>query len=107
MAIIQNKNIFIIDDGLASGFTMLAALSMVKKYNPKRISIAVPTAPLRTVKKIEDHVEQIYCPNIRNVMWFAVADAYINWYDVPESEALDIINSSKYYLKSKDLKKIE
>ncbi|MHA2037255.1 MAG: phosphoribosyltransferase [Promethearchaeota archaeon] len=97
---IKNKNVFILDDGLASGFTMLAAIDMIKKYTPAKILIAVPTAPLRTINKIKSGVDEIFCPNVRDVMWFAVADAYQNWYDVPESEVLEIINKSKYYLSS-------
>ncbi len=95
---IKNKYIFILDDGLASGFTMFAAINMIKKYHPKKIIISIPTAPLRTIKKVEVEVNEIFCPNIRQVMWFAVADAYKNWYDVPESEVLKIISNSKYYI---------
>jgi len=95
---INNKHIFILDDGLASGFTMLAAINMIKKYNPEKILIAVPTAPLRTIKRIEKESNGIFCPNIRNTLWFAVADAYEHWYDVPEIEVVEIINNSKYYI---------
>jgi len=95
---IQNKHIFILDDGLASGFTMLAAISMLKKYHPLKIFITVPTAPLGTVKRIELECDKIFCPYIRDTLWFAVADAYKNWYDVPESEVLKIISNSKYYI---------
>jgi len=97
---IYNKHVFILDDGLASGFTMLAAISMVKKYHPKKVLIAVPTAPLRTIKKIKENADDVFCPNIREVLWFAVADAYKNWYDVPESEVVEILNNSKYYVKN-------
>ncbi len=97
---IKDKNIFILDDGLASGFTMLAAINMIKKYYPAKIFIAVPTAPLRTINNIKTKVNEIFCPNIRDVMWFAVADAYKNWYDVPESEVIEIINKSKFYISS-------
>ncbi|MFX0082826.1 MAG: phosphoribosyltransferase [Candidatus Hodarchaeota archaeon] len=99
--IIQNKNIFLIDDGLASGYTMLAGINMIKKYKPKSISIAVPTATLRTIKLIEKEVGHIFCPNIRNVRWFAVADSYKHWYDVPDREVLEIINNSKCYILNK------
>ncbi len=95
---IQNKNIILIDDGLASGFTMLAGIKMIKNYNPKSIHIAVPTAPLRTIERIQGEVSEIFCPNVRNTLWFAVADAYKHWYDVPDKEVLEIINSSKYYI---------
>jgi len=96
---IKKRSVFILDDGLASGFTMLAAINMIKKYNPKKIFIAVPTAPLRTIDLIKPKVDEIFCPNIREVLRFAVADAYLNWYDVPESEVLDIINNSTHYTK--------
>ncbi|MFX1374580.1 MAG: phosphoribosyltransferase [Promethearchaeota archaeon] len=95
---IKNKIIFILDDGLASGFTMLAAIKMIKKYKPDKIFIAVPTAPLRTIRKLQAEVVKIYCPNIREVMWFAVADAYKNWYDVSESEVKELLKNSKYYI---------
>ncbi len=97
---IENKYIFLLDDGLASGFTMLAALNMIKKYNPSKVFVAVPTAPLRTVRVVEKGVDDLFCPNIRDVLWFAVADAYKNWYDVPETEVLEMINNSNYYISS-------
>ncbi len=96
---IEGKCIFMVDDGLASGFTMLAAIKMVKKYSPKKIFIAVPTSPLSSVQRVSPYIDELFCPNVRNVWRFAVADAYKHWYDVPESEVLEIINTSKYYLK--------
>ncbi len=64
---IQGNHIFMMDDGLASGFTMLAAIKMIKKYNPVKL--------------------------------FVVFFFYQNWYDVPESEVLEILNNSKFYVK--------
>ncbi|MFW9865474.1 MAG: phosphoribosyltransferase [Candidatus Thorarchaeota archaeon] len=94
---IKERHIFLLDDGLASGFTMLAAINMIRKYYPKKVYVAVPTAPLRTVNKVNLEVDDVFCPNVRDVMWFAVADAYKRWYDVPESEVLEIINTSSSY----------
>jgi len=96
---IQDKTIFLIDDGLASGYTMLAAVKMIKSYKPIKVIIAVPTAPLRTIEILNDKVDTIICPNIRNTAWFAVADAYKNWYDVSELEVKEIIQKSHYYQK--------
>jgi predicted phosphoribosyltransferase len=97
--IIHEKHIFMLDDGLASGFTMLAAIKMVQKYNPKKIYIAVPTAPLHTVERIQAAVkfDKIFCPNIRNVLRFAVADAYKAWRDLSENEVAKILERSKFY----------
>jgi len=52
--LIKNKIVFKIDDGLASGFTMLAAIKKVKKYDPKEIIISVPTAPLHMIQRIQN-----------------------------------------------------
>lgn len=95
--LIENRYIFLMDDGLASGFTMLAAIQMVKKYKPAKTYIAIPTAPLHTISRVQKEVSEVFCPNSRNTMWFAVADAYQYWYDVPESEVLEIIKKSKFY----------
>ncbi len=74
---------------------------MIKNYLPKKIYIAVPTAPLHTIEKIEEtgDINQIFCPNIRDEWQFAVANAYKHWYDVPESEVSDILSKSIYYTK--------
>jgi len=95
---IERKQVFLLDDGLASGFTMLAAIRMIKKYNPKRIFVAVPTAPFRTTEKLKEEVDEIFCPIIRRVMYFAVADAYKHWYDVPEPEVINLLESSTFYI---------
>lgn len=94
---INNKTIFLIDDGLASGFTMMAAVKMVKQYNPQKIYILVPTAPYRTVQRVERKADEVICPNIRKVMRFAVANAYKHWYDLSASEVLEILSNSDYY----------
>ncbi len=97
---ISGNIIFMIDDGLASGFTMLAAIKMVEKYDPTRIYILVPTAPHRTVSKVENRTDAtVYCPNTRKVLRFAVADAYQDWYDVPEAEVNKILENSPSYNK--------
>lgn len=97
---IKNQIIFIMDDGLASGFTMLAAITMIKKYNPLKLYVSVPTAPQHTIDRIKSKVDNLFCPNIKDTNWFAVADAYQNWYDVPELEVMEIIKSSKYYIQN-------
>lgn len=95
---IPGKNVFMMDDGLASGYTMRAGIKMVQKFRPKKIFITVPTAPIHTIENIENEIDEVICPNVRKTNWFAVADAYEHWYDVQDSEVLDIIKKSKHYL---------
>jgi len=82
----------IVDDGLASGFTMLAALTMVRELLAARIIVAVPTAPLSSIQRIGDEVDEIYSPHIQDHGSFAVAAAYRNWRDLDSSEVVAMLN---------------
>ncbi|NHK32334.1 MAG: phosphoribosyltransferase [Asgard group archaeon] len=94
---VQGKTVLIVDDGIASGFSMLAGASWLKNKNAKKILIGTPTAPQSSLDILKDKVDKIFCLNIRTGLSFAVADAYQNWYDLSLSEAVD------YYQKIMDL----
>ena len=90
---LQAKTAIIVDDGLASGYTMIAAIEFVKKRNPAKIVIAVPTGSYRTVRRISPSADILYCLNIREGFPYAVAEAYRNWYDLSDEEVLSLLNS--------------
>jgi putative phosphoribosyl transferase len=88
---IKGKIVILADDGLASGYTMLAAARVVRRREPKQIVIAVPTASASTVNLLLPEVDMIFCPNIRSGATFAVADAYHNWYDLSRKEVESLL----------------
>ncbi len=90
---IKNKNVIVVDDGIASGYTMLSAVRFLKKRNPEKIVIAVPTGLLKTLIFISNEVDVIYCLNVRTGIPFAVADAYNVWYDLSEKDVLIALKS--------------
>jgi putative phosphoribosyl transferase len=87
----QAKDVILVDDGLASGYTMLAAVQSVKEKNPSSITVAVPTSSRSAFEKVKDIVDAIICPRVESGFVFAVANAYRNWYDVPDSEVIEIL----------------
>jgi putative phosphoribosyl transferase len=89
---LSGKRVILVDDGLASGFTMLASVAMAKKASARETIVAVPTAPQSTIDRIQSEVDKVYCANIRTTAYFAVAEAYRNWYDLSEAEVLKILN---------------
>ncbi len=83
--------VVLVDDGLASGFTMRVAIEALRSSGAQRLLVAVPTGTPRTLRQLELLVERIYCANVRDVARFAVAEAYLQWTDVEESEAARIL----------------
>ncbi len=82
----------LVDDGIASGFTMLVAVEALKNTGAVDIIAATPTAHLQSLENISPKVSKVYCANLREGIGFAVADAYQNWYDVDEEEVYQILN---------------
>ena len=58
---VEGKVAIIIDDGIATGATTLAAIQAVRSRKPKELVLAVPVAPLDTVKKLHSEVDAIVC----------------------------------------------
>lgn len=88
---LEDKVVVLVDDGLASGFTLLAAARSLRKMAPEKIIIAVPTASLGAIKLLTSEVDEIVCLNIRSGPSFAVANAYENWYDLKDEEVINLL----------------
>jgi putative phosphoribosyl transferase len=92
---LKDKIVLLVDDGLASGFTMLAATRSTRDRAPKKIIVAVPTASLGAIELLAHEVDEILCLNIRSGPSFAVADAYKNWRDLTDEEVLKILSEKE------------
>jgi putative phosphoribosyl transferase len=90
---LAGQTVIVVDDGLASGFTMRAAVQFLKHQGAGTIIVAVPTGSERTVQDLLPIVDELVCLNVRGGWSFAVADAYENWYDLDEEEVLEIMAS--------------
>jgi len=84
----SRKAVILVDDGLASGFTLLVAVEAIRRLGTRKIIIAVPTGSADRVRKVAREVEALYCANIRGGWGFAVAEAYRRWVDLEEEEAV-------------------
>lgn len=93
---VKNRVVIIVDDGLASGYTMLSAIDFVKRHEPQKLVVAVPTGSERTVDFILPNVDELICLNVRSGLSFAVADAYENWYDLEDNEVISILNNFRF-----------
>ncbi len=85
--LLKKRAVILIDDGLASGFTLLTAVEALRNAGADNLLVAVPTAHENSLERVAPVVEGLYCANVRGGWSFAVADAYRKWHDVDEEEA--------------------
>jgi predicted phosphoribosyltransferase len=91
-----NRPILLVDDGLASGFTVRVAIEALRKAGSQQIILAVPTAHEESIQRVIGEVKAIYCPNIRGGRSYAVADAYEEWTDLDEEEVVQILKEFEF-----------
>ena len=88
---LKDKTAIIVDDGLASGFSMLTTLKTIEPMGANEIIVAVPTAPISAISLIRPYADKVLCLNIRSGPVFAVADAYKVWYDLEDEDVMDVL----------------
>jgi predicted phosphoribosyltransferase len=88
--------IIVVDDGVASGFTLRVAIEALRKAGSQQIILAVPTAHEESIQRVINEVDAIYCPNIRSGLSYAVADAYEEWRDLDEEEVVQMLKEFKF-----------
>ena len=92
------KRVVIIDDGLASGYSMLVTLKALRRKGVSETTVAVPTGHTDAVELLRPHADKILCLNLRPSDSFAVADAYRHWRDLTDEDVLRLLRISKNYL---------
>jgi len=86
----KGKIIILIDDGLAMGSTMRAAILMCKKKKPAKLVVAVPVSGRNVAKEISKEIDELIILE-KPEFFEAVAQVYQNWYDVSDAEVLEIM----------------
>ena len=88
---VQDMIAIVVDDGLASGYTMLSAVRFLRKRSPHTLVAAVPTGSGKNVEALVPEVDELVCLNVRSGPFFAVASAYRNWHDLTDEEVLSLL----------------
>jgi predicted phosphoribosyltransferase len=92
---LKQRPVIVVDDGLASGYTLAVAVEALRNQGARRVIAAVPTAHADAAQLVAHEVEALYCANVREGRRFAVADAYQDWSDVPEEVAAELLRAAQ------------
>jgi len=91
LTVVGDKTVMITDDGLASGFTMMAAVESVRRRRPKEIVVAVPAASAAALERVEGAADKVVTLARGTMPRFAVADFYRYWHDLSDDEVIQCL----------------
>ena len=90
---IEGKNVILVDDGIATGNTLLASIAMLRKKNPSKIIVAVPVIPYETVSLFEKKADEfIYLMAPRN--FGSVGAFYQEFNQVEDEEVIQMLQET-------------
>lgn len=93
-AVLQGRRVCVVDDGLASGYTMIAGLEMLRASGAAAVAVAVADAPLEAIALVEPHADAVFCLVAQRGGSFAVASYFRDFHDLSDAEVLDLLHAS-------------
>lgn len=92
---LKGKILIIVDDGIATGNTMLSIIKMLHDEKPQKIVIAIPVAPYDSIKKLQasPYVDEVICPLVPDYFQ-AVGQFYQDFDQVEDKEVKQLLNKA-------------
>ena len=100
---VRDRTVILIDDGLATGASMRAAVAGLRAQHPARIVIAVPTAAPETCKAFQSEVDEIVCA-VTPELFYGVGRWYEDFSQVTDEEVRTLLQeANQQFLYGKDV----
>lgn len=85
---VSGRTVIIVDDGLASGYTMKAAIESVRHRKPDRVVAAVPVGPEAVVEELKKVADKVVTCAVGTSPQFYLSDYYKYWHEITDDEVL-------------------
>jgi putative phosphoribosyl transferase len=87
---LEGRTIILVDDGIATGATVRAALKALRRKGPKALILAIPVAPLEAVEELGKEVDEVVC------LWtpepfFAIGLHYVDFHQISDNEVVKLL----------------
>ena len=91
---IERRDVVIVDDGIATGATIRAAIASVRKRKPASLTLAVPVAPPSTIEKLREEVDRIVCVSTPEP-FFAIGQFYTDFRQTTDEEVIRLLEKNR------------
>ncbi len=90
---LRGKRIILVDDGIATGFTIKAAIKSIQKAGASELVVAVPVAPDDVIEELLEKVDRIICLE-SPYPFYAVSMFYEDFHQTSDQEVIDLFNEA-------------
>lgn len=91
---LEGKVAILIDDGIATGSSMRAAINALRQLKPARVVVAVPVAPLSTCNRLKSDVDELICVHMPE-SFYAIGQFYADFSQVADEEVTNLIHRAE------------
>ncbi len=91
--LVEGRTAIVVDDGIATGATMRAALKGVRRRNPSKLVLAVPVAPGDTLRKLHDEVDELVCLEVPK-FFYAIGAHYVDFAQVTDDQVVEMLDEA-------------
>lgn len=88
---LNDRTVILVDDGIATGATVFAAIAMCRKQAPRHLVVAAPVSGVSRLSKLEDEVDEVIIPE-KKKHFFAVSQGYREFSNLSDQEVLHFMN---------------
>lgn len=86
--------VIVVDDGLATGATMIAALHALRSRHPQKLVCAVPVSPPETLDKVSPYADEVVCLSAPE-SFYAVGQFYMSFPQVDDQEVISLLAADR------------
>jgi len=88
---LEGKDVLIVDDGIATGMTVFAAIEAVRSENPNRVLVGVPVIPKDTFRKLERDVDEVFYLDVPEQFLGGVGAYYQSFPQLSDEEVNELL----------------
>ncbi len=94
---LKGRKVIVVDDGVATGATLKAALSFVKKQGVKELIVALPVGPLSSINELKKEVDQVICL-LTPEPFYAIGQFYKDFSQTSDEQVINLLDRNRQEL---------